>query len=143
MPGQPTLTLILRNDLTEIARIADEIEAFGEAHGWELQWIYNTNLALDELITNSISYGGLDDRDDAIRITLSVDEGSLTIVMEDDGAPFDPFEEVPVPDLDADVDDRDIGGLGVFFVKTIASDYNYQRVDGINRVTLVQQSKEQ
>lgn len=143
MPGQQTLTLTLRNDLTEITRIADEIEAFGEAHGWAMQWIYNTNLALDELITNSISYGALDDRDDAIRVTLRVDDGTLTVVMEDDGAPFNPFEEAPVPDLDADVDDRNIGGLGVFFVKTIASDYNYQRIDGINRVTLVQESKEQ
>ncbi len=142
MPDQQTLILALRNDLTEITRIADEIKSFGEAHDWELQWIFNTNLALDELITNSISYGKLDDRDDAIRVVLSVDEGTLTVVMEDDGAPFNPFEDAPVPDLDADVEGRRIGGLGVFFVKTLTSDFNYQRVGGINRITLVQESKE-
>ena len=141
-PGRQTLTLSLRNDLAEITRIADEITALGQAHGWDPQWIYNTNLALDELITNSISYGRLNDREDAIRVILSFDEDTLTVVMEDDGVPFNPFEEAPIPDLDADVDDRHVGGLGVFFVKTLTSDFNYQRIDGINRVTLIQESKE-
>lgn len=143
MPSQETLTLALRNDLAEIPRIADEITAFGEAHGWAPPWIANTNLALDELITNSINYGHLDDKDDAIRITLSVDDGRLSIVLEDDGIPFNPFEEAPIPDLDAEIEDRPIGGLGVFFVKTLTSDSSYQRIDGKNCVTLVQDSVEE
>lgn len=140
MPERQSLNLSLRSDLTEIPRIADEITAFGEAHGWSLQWISNTNLALDELITNSISYGHLDERNDAIRLMLSVENDQLVIVMEDDGIPFNPFEEADSPDLDSEIDDRMIGGLGVFFVKTLTSDYRYQRVGEINRITLVQES---
>ncbi len=139
MVDSETLTLTLKNELSEIVRVAEAVETFGEAHHWPTPWIFNTNLVLDELITNCIRYGGLEKADDpTIRIVMAVKEGCLTIVLEDPGIPFNPFEEAAVPDLEMALEDRPIGGLGVHLVKKLMSEVDYQRVDHVNRVLLVQ-----
>ena len=139
MPAPP-LTLTLKNDPSEIARSAEAIEAYGESHGWPMKWIMNLNLSLDELITNIISYGYRDSEKHEIRITLTEEEGSLKVVLEDDGIPFDPLSEAPDPDLDAGVVERRIGGLGVYFVKSLMDEVAYERRGGCNRLTLIQRT---
>ena len=141
MPAPP-LTLTLKNDLSELAWSAEAIEAHGESHGWPMKWIMNLNVSLDELITNVISYGYGDDEEHEIRVTLTEEEGSLAAILEDDGIAFDPFSEAPDPDLDAGVEERRIGGLGVHFVKSLMDEVAYERRDGCNRLTLIQRSPE-
>ena len=136
------LRLSLANELSELARIAEEIEAHGEARGWPPKWVLNINLSLDELITNTVSYGYQDSDEHEIRVTLTEREGSLVMVMEDDGIAFDPFTTVSAPNLEARVEERPIGGLGVHFVKTLMDEFAYERVDGLNRITLIQRAPE-
>ena len=136
----PALNLTLKNDLSELARIAGAIEAHGEAHGWPTKWVLNLNISLDELITNMVSYGYQDSDEHEIRVTLADRNGSLVTVLEDDGMEFDPFTEAPEPDLDASVAERRIGGLGVYFVKTLMDEAIYERLGDRNRITLVQRS---
>ena len=138
----PTLTLTLKNDLSELIRCAEAIEAHGESQGWSMKWIMNVNLSLDELITNIISYGYRDDGEHEIHATLTEREGSLVVVLEDDGHEFDPFSEAPEPDLEAGVEERRIGGLGVHFVKSLMDEVAYERRDGCNRITLILRSSE-
>ena len=136
----PALSLTLKNDPSEIARTAEAIEAYGESHGWPMKWVMNLNLSLDELITNIVSYGYRDGEEHEIRITLTEEEGSLKVVLEDDGIPFDPLSEAPDPDLDAGVVERRIGGLGVYFVKSLMDEVAYERRGGCNRLTLIQRT---
>ena len=136
------LRLTLKNDLSELARVAEEIESHGVSRGWPAKWILNVNLCLDELITNTVSYGYLDTDEHEIRVTLTDRNASLVVVVEDDGVAFDPFTAAPVPDLEADVEERPIGGLGVYFVKTLMDEVAYERVDDCNRITLVQRPSE-
>jgi anti-sigma regulatory factor (Ser/Thr protein kinase) len=138
----PALLLTLKTDLSELARIAEAIEAHGESHGWPPKWILNLNLSLDELITNIVSYGYQDTDEHEIRITLTERDESLAVVVEDDGMAFDPFTAAPAPDLEADVEERPIGGLGVYFVKTLMDEVAYERVDNSNRITLIQRTPE-
>ena len=102
----------------------------------------NINLSLDELITNTVSYGYQDTDEHEIRITLTEQDESLAVVVEDDGMAFDPFTAAPVPDLEADLEERRIGGLGVYFVKTLMDEVAYERVDNSNRITLIQRTPE-
>ena len=138
----PALILTLKNDLSELARIAEAIEAHGESHGWPAKWIMNVNLSLDELITNIVSYGYQDSEEHEIRVTLTDHSGSLVVVLEDDGIAFDPFTTAAEPDLEASVEERRIGGLGVYFVKTLMDEATYERVDNHNRITLIQRTSE-
>ena len=134
----PALNLTFKNDLSELARVAGAIEAHGKAHGWPAKWVLNLNISLDELITNIVSYAYQDSDEHEIRVTLANRNGSLVTVVEDDGIEFDPFTAAPEPDLDASVAERRIGGLGVYFVKTLMDEAIYERLDGRNRITLVQ-----
>ena len=61
----------------------------------------------------------------------------MSLQFRDQGAPFDPLS-TPAPDLDADILDRPIGGLGLYLIRQIAEEMHYQRVDDCNllRVTL-------
>lgn len=136
------LKLTVKNDLAEIVRVSEAIEAHGAAHGWPDHWVFNPSLVLDELITNVVSYGYGDTEEHEIHITLSEKDGLLVVTMEDDGVAFDPFSEAPAPDLDADLQDREVGGLGVHFAKSLVSEYTYERRDGRNLITLVQRSTE-
>ena len=138
----PALLLTLKNDLSELARIAEAIEAHGESRGWPVKWILNLNLSLDELITNTVSYGYQDTDEHEIRVTLTDQSGSLVVVLEDDGIAFDPFTAAPEPDLEASVEERRIGGLGVYFVKTLMDEATYERLDSHNRITLIQRTPE-
>ena len=137
-----TLILTLKNDLSELARIAQEIEAYGESHGWPVKWILNLNISLDELITNIVSYGYQDCEEHEIRVTLTNRGGSLMVVLEDDGIAFNPLTSAPEPDLDASIEERRIGGLGVYFVKTLMDEATYERVGNRNRITLIQRPPE-
>lgn len=139
MPAS-ALSLVLKNDLSELARIAEAIEAHGEGRDWPMKWVLNVNLSLDELITNVISYGYEDSGEHEIRITLTERDGTLEVVLEDDGVAFDPLSEAPEPDLAASVEERRIGGLGVHFVKSLMDEVSYERRDGRNCLTLIQRS---
>jgi anti-sigma regulatory factor (Ser/Thr protein kinase) len=102
--------------------------------------VFNLNLALDELITNIVRYAYPDDNptQHVIRVRITLDDAGLTTVLSDDGRAYDPFSEAQAPDLSASIDDRPIGGLGVHLVRTLFGDVAYERVDGLNRVTLRQ-----
>ncbi len=92
---------------------------------------YQLTLVLDELMTNTISYGFADNTKHSIDLTLSLGPESITVELEDDGAAFDPFAVDP-PDLESPLTDRPIGGLGLHFVKTIMDTIGYRRTDGHN-----------
>lgn len=140
VPPDATLTLTLKNDLAELARLAAAIEARGEARDWPPTWAQRAILSLDELITNVVTYGYPDGGEHEIHVALTERDDCLEVVMEDDGTPFDPFSEAPEPDLEADVDERRVGGLGVHIVKSVMDDVQYERRDGRNRMVLIQRS---
>ncbi|MGZ3280990.1 MAG: ATP-binding protein [Caulobacteraceae bacterium] len=127
------LSLQVAGDLQEIPRVAEAVEAFCEGAGASPRAVMHLNLAIEELLTNTISYGG------ALEITLDMRLEGETIVAEiaDDGAAFDPLTEAPAPDLEASLQDRRIGGLGVHLVKTLMDEASYRRDDGKNRMRLV------
>ena len=133
-----SLELSVKIDLGELERIATEIEIFGEQHDWPVRWVTATNLALDELITNIVSYAfeGLETTEN-IRVSLTESDGTLTVVIRDHGVAFDPFSDAPVASLEDDIDDRRIGGLGIHFVTSLMDEVSYERQNGENRITLI------
>ncbi len=121
--------------LSAVRSLAQMVEEFGDANKLPDQQIYMINLALDELITNTVSYGLRGVARPRIEITLQVGETSLVLTMEDNGQPFDPTAN-PDPDLSSAVDERPVGGLGLHLIKTFADRVNYEYVNGKNRLTL-------
>lgn len=128
------LDLTLRNDLAEIPRLAEAVETFGAALGLPPTLLYPFNLAFDELITNTVSYGYADVAEHAIEVRLLWEGDRLSAEVIDDGRPFDPLTQAPEPDLDAPLEARRIGGLGVYLVKTLMDEVSYRRDGAYNHL---------
>jgi anti-sigma regulatory factor (Ser/Thr protein kinase) len=125
----------LKNELPEIHRLADEVEAFFSAHAVPMKLVYNFNLALDEIITNIVSYGYEDGGEHRIIVRLAVDGSLVEAEVIDDAKAFDPLS-AKEPDILAELDDRPIGGLGMFFVKTLMDEVRYKREGDRNHLFL-------
>ena len=126
----------IRNDVAELERLAGLAEAFVEKHGLPEKLAFNLNVCLDELITNIISYGYEDEEPHEIGVEFVYDGREFVTRIFDDAKEYNPFTEAPVPDLDLDVEDRPIGGLGVFLVKEFMDETDYAHADGRNTTTL-------
>ena len=129
------LELSLVNDLREIGAAAEKIDAYCEAQGISAQIAYAVNLSIDEVLTNTISYGYDDDAKHRIDLTFRVDGETLVVVLVDDGRPFDSSTERE-PDVDATLEERALGGLGLFLVQQMMDEMTYERSDDRNVITL-------
>ena len=129
------LKLSLINDLGQIVDAAARIDAFCARHGLAEEIAFEVNLAVDELLTNTISYGYDDDGEHRIELVLRLEDGALVIEIADDGRAFDPLQ-APAPDIGASLQDRAIGGLGIYLVRKTMDGVTYRRQDGRNVVTL-------
>ena len=134
--GEPrVLAMALRNDRRELTRIGERVDAFGHECGLSHDETAQINLVLDEMVSNVIKYGYADAEEHRIDVTVTVDSHSVQISIEDEGKAFNPLE-APVPDLDLSIEERPIGGLGVFLVRSIVDTFDYRREGNRNVVTL-------
>jgi serine/threonine-protein kinase RsbW len=134
MGGQGAI--VLANRLTELERVAHEVEAFGEAHRIAAKLIFNVNVALDEILTNVISYGYPEGGEHMITVRLALKAADLVIEVEDDGRPFNPLEIAP-PDLEESPEERSIGGLGLHFVRKMMDRLEYRREQDKNILLMI------
>jgi serine/threonine-protein kinase RsbW len=125
--------LRLKNRLSELERLGQFIAEFGAEHGLATKAISELQLAIDELVTNVISYAYADAGEHGIDVRLTADGGEVTVEVEDDGQPFDPLT-APEPDVDAPIEARQIGGLGIHLVRQVTDRLEYRRVGGKNVV---------
>ena len=93
-------------------------------------------LFVEELFTNTVVHGHGQDSDEPVRLAFVIGPGRITMTYEDTGPPHDPFTALTAPDDEADVEDRPVGGLGVLLVAGLATDVEYRRADGRNRISL-------
>ena len=135
-----SLEVSLANELREIAGVAAQIDEFCAAH--DLQHVaYAVNLAIDEILTNTISYGYEDDERHQIEIIVRVEAEALVVVIVDDSMPFD-LALAPERDLEASLEDTPLGGLGLFLVHQMMDSVEYRREEGCNVVTLVKNTEQ-
>jgi anti-sigma regulatory factor (Ser/Thr protein kinase) len=129
------LNLRIANDLAELSRVAEAIDEFCAKHAIPAANAFKLNIALEELLTNTISDGYSDEQRHEIAIDIVRDGETIVTELSDDARPYDPLN-APPPDLDSAIEDRRVGGLGVHLVKTLMDDVAYAYRDGRNHVTL-------
>ena len=135
--SKPDLSIRAANDLNELAAIAARIDEFCAEREIPATVAYQINLSLDELLTNTISYGYSDDAPHEIRIDLRMEGERLAIRIEDDARQFDLTDNDPNrADTSSDLDERTPGGLGIFLVHHMMDSVGYRREDGRNVVQL-------
>jgi anti-sigma regulatory factor (Ser/Thr protein kinase) len=126
----------LTNSLDEMTNVLMALEEFSDSAGLDIRTAQAAEMALDELLTNIISYGYLDSGKHKIAVEMYVEGDALKMVISDDGIPFNPFNQEE-PDLDALFEERNLGGVGIHLVKKFMDEYSYQRLEERNVVTLL------
>ncbi len=123
---------------TSLPRVAAFIERFAESEGFDATEVFKLNLALDELLTNTLEHGFPDDTDEA-EITVALrSEGEVVVARyEDNGPEFNPLEATE-QDTELELDERPIGGLGLQLIVASFDAVSYERVNDRNVTTLRQ-----
>ena len=131
--------LTVPGERTSVAVISAFIWAVAQDAQLSRLKAYRLRLAVDEIVTNIISYGYGDCRPcGAIHVWAEINPTSVSVTIEDCGTPFD-LTTQPVPrTLHAPLAERDLGGLGIYLVTQVVDSITYERTNShnINRLTL-------
>ncbi len=125
----------------ELNEIVAAVEGMAEREKWSPELVFRVQLAIEEVVLNVMDYG-YDEGVHEFELILTSEADTLTIEVVDDGRPFDPLNDVPTPDLEATVEERKVGGLGIHLVRTMMDQVNYRREQGRNYLTLVARKAE-
>ena len=93
------------------------------------------NLALEEAVVNVMSYAYPQGIIGNVKIEAKANEKRLKFTLSDTGTPFDPTKKEDA-DISLSVEERPIGGLGIYLVRQIMDSVNYERIGGKNVLTL-------
>ena len=132
------MNVVVANDISEVNRLHCSVCQFCQEHGLSSEIEGDLSLALEEILVNVIRYGHPEGGKHEILVRLSLEEGYVIVIVEDDGVPFNPLE-APEPDLNSPIETRPIGGLGIHLVRNITDGLEYRRNEGRNRLVMRKQ----
>ena len=124
-------TLNLNNKVSEITKLNAFVKSATATLNMEIGLANKIKLAVEEAVTNIIDYAYQNGTEGNISVTIEADESRIRFILTDSGAEFDPTG-VSKADTTLTVEERPIGGLGVFLVRNLMDSINYERVDGKN-----------
>jgi serine/threonine-protein kinase RsbW len=130
-----TFHLSLGTTLSAIGNVIDLLEAELAVRQVPLQLVQMAQTVADELVTNVIRHGFLDDRPHAIEVYVTVRGNGLTLRVSDDGIPFDPFA-TPAPGILGPFEEPPTSGMGIPLIRQLAAEGRHARIDGRNHVTV-------
>lgn len=122
-------------DVAEVGRVLDTVEEFGASQNLPMKAVFRFNLALDELITNIISYGFDGPEKAQIELVVTLTGNVLAAELTDNGKPFNPAE-AELPEIEGELDEREAGGLGLRLIRTYMDRLDYQRDGALNRLII-------
>lgn len=128
--------LRIRAALDEIVRLPGFFGELAQEARWPDRLAAEFQLCCEELVTNTISYGypgGVHGQH--IEIEVRCDPGSVEIAISDGAIPFNPLAKED-PDLTLGIEERPIGGLGIYFVKRLMDEVRYEPQNPGNRIIM-------
>lgn len=115
----------------ERTRLLAAFEQFARANHLPDQVRKSADLAIEEAVTNVLSYAYTDQAEHTIALKFAINEHEFVIEISDDGRAFDPTK-FPTPNLKTPATSREVGGLGIHMIRQSMDAIDYQRVDGRN-----------
>ncbi|MCY3844400.1 MAG: ATP-binding protein [Acidobacteria bacterium] len=129
------LKITIANDLRELAGVAAQIDEFCAARDISTHVAYAVNVSVEELLTNTISYGYGDDEPHTIYVMVTVDAGAVVVEIVDDGVGYG-ASSLPAPDLENVLGEGSLEGPGFFLLHQVMDSVEFRHEDGYNVVTL-------
>ena len=118
--------LTIGNRVEEMGAAAQLAQDFGARHGLASVVIHDLCVAFDEALSNVVKYGYRDDKRHEICVRLEIAGMDVVAEVVDDGIPFDPLS-APPPYLEGGLDERPIGGLGIYLLRQLMDEVHYVR----------------
>jgi sigma-B regulation protein RsbU (phosphoserine phosphatase) len=123
-------------DRDRLPEIEQALRGAMAAGGADAALIADAALLLEEVVCNVMDYAVPADGCGTLEIHLRMLPEGWRLLFRDDGPAYDPLSR-DAPDLDAPLAERDIGGLGIHLVRTLAREAVYAHRDGWNELTLL------
>lgn len=121
--------------LDAIENIAILLEETMEQSGIPMMEAARIQLAVEEAVTNVVNHG-YHDKSGNVTVRVDISPETMTITIIDNGQAFDPTK-IPPADVDADLDHRTIGGLGVHLIRSVMDSVTYSREGEENRFVMI------
>ena len=129
--------LRVQGTLQAIEPVVQFVIQAAEEAGLDDRDTFRIRLAVDELTTNIIMHGYMEaGRTGDIVVSSKVADGQLVIYLEDNGLAHDP-RNTPPPNLDAPLEERPLGGLGIYLALWAVDQFHYEHDQNVNRSVLV------
>ncbi len=133
---EPVEKITLTNSMSEIEKLPDVTMRLAQRFGFDDACRNRLNLILEEALVNVIDYAYPEGESGEIELRILHDAtGRITFRISDSGTPFDPTLAGNA-DIHADIEERSIGGLGIFLIKNLSDNVSYNRIDGRNVLTI-------
>lgn len=120
--------------LEHLRPICQFVTEFASEMGFDDKTLRHIELAIDEACTNIIRYA-YSEMEGEIEVDCKADRETLFVTFRDHGVPYDPTQKED-PILTADLDKRQIGGLGIYIIKNYMDQMEYNRIGDVNEFTL-------
>ena len=127
--------MTIGSDIAEIPKVSAWLEEVMRGSGFSEEAILDTQLAVEEAITNVIVHG-YKEPGGVVEITSHVNSDRVKVEIADTAPRFDPLS-MPEPDLDGSIEERRIGGLGVFLIRQVMNGVSYRYENGKNILVLI------
>jgi len=122
-----------------IEDVTDFVTAQMERHNFPVSLHPDILTAVEEIFINITNYAYPPEQEGDVSISVMVDEDTV-VLFEDTGKPYNPLERID-PALDIPLMEREIGGLGIYFVKNLMDKVEYEHIGGKNTLTITKSSK--
>lgn len=115
-----------------LPQILDYISDWCDANLVNMKLSTKLNVCADEVVSNVIFYSGAS----VLKVSCEKTDSEIIITFSDDGKEFNPLTEAKDPDVTAAVEDREIGGLGIFMVKKMMNSVEYKHYENKNILSM-------
>jgi serine/threonine-protein kinase RsbW len=137
MKGHTSVT----GDAAQLSTLTRFLQEFWSAADLPPAERVSFELALEEIFMNVVMHGSPAGPTPRVEVSLALCDGCLTLMIEDDGPSFDPLS-LAAPDVTASLEERRVGGLGVYLVRQMMDEVCYQRLGARNQLSMTKRVRE-
>ena len=131
-------TVRITNQRDQIDTVRKFFDDYSKENKLTEKTVHDIQMALDELLTNIVNYGYEDTDEHQIDIHFGVNDDAVKVEIVDDSKPYNILEK-DNPDISLSMEDKPIGGLGIFLIKKLMSNVDYYTEEGKNHLVIIKE----
>ena len=131
-------TVQITNQRDQVDTVRKFFDDYSKENKLNEKTVHDIQMALDELLTNIVNYGYEDSDEHKIDVRFGINDDAVRVEIIDDSKPYNILEQEN-PDISLSVEDKPIGGLGIFLIKKLMSNVDYYTKEGKNHLVMTKE----